>query len=126
MGISKLQVYKCEMCGNIVEVLTAGGGDMGCCNQPLRHLAENTTDAATEKHVPIVNKVDGGYEVIVGEVLHPMEEKHLIEWIELTTEDGIAYRRFLEPGAEPKARFETDANAVTVREYCNLHGLWKG
>ena len=125
MGIAKLQVYKCDQCGNMVEVISAGSGSMACCNTAMRHLTENTTDAATEKHVPVITKVEGGYEVVVGEVNHPMEEKHLIEWIELTDDNGVAYRKFLRPGDEPKARFETDAQNVTVREHCNLHGLWK-
>jgi superoxide reductase len=87
-------------------------------------LKANSVDAALEKHVPVIEKIDGGYRVKVGSVAHPMEEKHYIEWIELNA-DGIVYRQFLKPGDAPQATFLIDANAVTAREYCNLHGLWK-
>jgi len=120
----KLQVYKCEICGNIVEVVHGGVGQLVCCGRPMKQLIENTVDAAKEKHVPVVEKVDGGFKVKVGSVAHPMEEKHYIEWIELIAGDK-AYREFLEPGAEPEALFQVDADQVTVREYCNVHGLWK-
>ncbi|NNF98174.1 MAG: desulfoferrodoxin [Desulfobacteraceae bacterium] len=119
-----LQVYKCELCGNIVEVLTGGAGELVCCGQPMGLLTENTVDAAKEKHVPVLEKVDGGYKVSVGSVAHPMEEKHFIEWIELIA-DGKAYRQFLCPGEAPEAVFNVNAEKVTVREHCNLHGLWK-
>ena len=120
----KLQVYKCEICGNIVEVVHGGVGQLVCCGRPMKQLIENTVDAAKEKHVPVVEKVDGGFKVKVGSVAHPMEEKHYIEWIELIAGDK-AYREFLDPGAEPEALFQVDADQVTVREYCNVHGLWK-
>ena len=120
----KLQVYKCGVCGNIVEVVHASAGQLVCCGQPMNLMTENTTDAATEKHVPVVEKVDGGFKVTVGSVAHPMEEKHYIEWIELIA-DGKAYRQFLDPGSAPEANFTVDAAKVTAREYCNLHGLWK-
>jgi superoxide reductase len=121
----KLQVYKCNMCGNIVEVLHGGDGELVCCGKPMQLLKENTTDAAKEKHVPVIEKIDGGYKVKVGSVAHPMEEKHYIEWIELLA-DGKAYRQFLKPGDKPEAVFNVKANSVSAREYCNLHGLWKG
>ncbi len=120
-----LQVYKCELCGNIVEVLHGGEGELVCCGQPMMLMKENTVDAAKEKHVPVIEKVDGGYKVKVGSVAHPMEEKHFIEWVELIA-DGKAYREFLCPGQTPEAVFEIKATTVTAREYCNLHGLWKG
>jgi len=120
----KLQVYKCEICGNIVEVLHAGGGDLVCCGQPMKRTVENTVDAAKEKHVPVIEKVPGGFKVKVGSVAHPMEEKHYIEWIEIVA-DGKAYRQFLNPGQAPEATFMIEAAAITAREYCNLHGLWK-
>lgn len=120
----KMGVYKCEICGNIVEVLHAGGGDLVCCGQPMKLMVENTVDAAREKHVPVVEKVSGGYKVNVGSVAHPMEEKHYIEWIELIA-DGKAYRQFLNPGQAPEAFFAVEAANVSVREYCNIHGLWK-
>ena len=120
----KLQVYKCNMCGNIVEVLHGGDGELVCCGEPMVLLTENTTDAAKEKHVPVIEKIDGGYKVKIGSVPHPMEEKHYIEWIELLA-DGKAYRQFLKPGAAPEAVFNIKADTVSAREYCNLHGLWK-
>lgn len=120
----KLQVYKCELCGNIVEVLHAGGGELVCCGQPMRLMTENTVDAAKEKHVPVIEKIAGGFKVKVGAVPHPMEEKHYIEWIELLA-DGRAYRQFLMPGAAPEASFAIEATEVSARAYCNLHGLWR-
>jgi superoxide reductase len=121
----KLQVYKCERCGNIVEVLHGGVGTLVCCNEPMKLLEEQTADASTEKHVPVIEKVEGGYRVKVGSVPHPMEEEHCIEWIQLLT-DGGAYRQFLKAGDEPEAMFEVTADKVSAREFCNVHGLWKG
>lgn len=122
--IEKNQVYKCEKCGNIVEVLFAGGGDLVCCGEPMKLVVENTVDASKEKHVPVLEKVEGGWWVSVGSVAHPMEEKHYIQWIELMA-DGIVYRANLKPGDAPKAFFPVKADKVSAREYCNLHGLWK-
>ncbi|MCI0499105.1 MAG: desulfoferrodoxin [Planctomycetales bacterium] len=121
---AKLEVYKCMACGNIVEVLHGGDGELVCCGQPMKKMIENTVDAAKEKHVPVIEKVDGGYKVKVGAVTHPMEEKHYIEWIELLA-DGRAYRQFLTPGQAPEAVFLIKADKVSAREHCNLHGLWK-
>jgi len=121
----RLEVYKCDLCGNIVEVLHGGGGELVCCGQPMALLKENTVDAAKEKHVPVVEKIDGGFKVSVGSVAHPMEEKHYIEWIEVIA-DGKAYVQFLNPGDVPEAVFKIEAASVTAREFCNLHGLWKG
>ena len=120
----KLQVYKCDVCGNMVEVLHTGVGELVCCGQPMTLQTENTVDAAKEKHVPVIEKVAGGYEVKVGAAPHPMEEKHYIEWIELIVGDK-AYRQFLKPGDAPEAFFAVDATQVSAREYCNIHGLWK-
>jgi superoxide reductase len=120
----RLQVYKCEVCGNIVEMLHAGVGELVCCGAPMKNSVENTVDAAKEKHVPVIEKVAGGFKVKVGSVAHPMEEKHYIEWIELIA-DGKAYREFLQPGQAPEATFMIQADKVVAREYCNLHGLWK-
>ena len=125
MATENLQVYKCELCGNIVEVIHASSGQLVCCGQPMVLLTENTTDAATEKHVPVIEKVDGGVKVIVGSVAHPMENDHYIEWIELVV-DGKAYRQFLKPGQAPEAVFKVEGSDITAREYCNLHGHWKG
>jgi len=121
----KLQVYKCMACGNIVEVLHGGDGELVCCGQPMKNLIAKTADEGKEKHVPVIEKVDGGIKVKVGSVPHPMEEKHYIEWIEILA-DGKAYRQFLNPGGAPEAEFSVEANAVTAREHCSIHGLWKG
>ena len=120
----KLEIYKCEVCGNIVEVYHVGGGPLACCDQPMKLMAENTTDAATEKHVPVIEKIDGGYKVSVGSVAHPMTAEHYIQWVELITEFGVL-TAFLNPGDDPVAYFHTEAKEVTAREYCNLHGHWK-
>ena len=124
MAAQRLQIYKCEHCGNIVEVLHGGGGTLECCNYAMVLYEENTVDAATEKHVPVVEPVEGGFKVTVGSVAHPMLEEHFIEWIELVA-DGLAYRRFLNPGDAPEAFFCVKAKQVVAREYCNQHGLWK-
>ena len=121
----KLQIYKCNMCGNIVEVLHGGAGELVCCGEPMELLDEKTADATTEKHVPVIEKIENGYKVKVGSVPHPMKEEHLIEWIELLA-DGKAYRQFLKPGAAPEATFHIKGDSVTAREHCNIHGLWKG
>ena len=120
----RLEIYKCDTCGNIVEVIHGGPGDLVCCQLPMKLLVGNTTDAATEKHVPVIERTEDGVKVTVGEVPHPMEEKHYIEWIELMV-DGIAYRRFLKPGDAPEAVFCVEGDNLVAREYCNLHGLWK-
>ena len=121
----KLSIYKCNKCGNVVEVVHKGPGNLVCCGEDMVLLSENTTDAAQEKHVPVIEKIDDGYKVTVGSVAHPMEEKHYIEWIELLTDDGKAYRQFLKPGEKPVAIFKVDNTAVSAREHCNLHGVWK-
>ncbi len=121
----KQQIYKCSLCGNMVSVVHAAGGALVCCNQPMTLLIENTTDAAQEKHIPVIEKVDGGYKVSVGSVLHPMTEDHLIEWIEFTA-DGKTCCQFLAPDQTPEVIFKTDAQSVGARAYCSLHGLWKG
>jgi superoxide reductase len=121
----KLSIYKCNKCGNVVEVVHGGPGALSCCGEDMVLLSENTTDAAQEKHVPVIEKVDGGYKVSVGSVAHPMEDKHYIEWIELITASGKAYRQFLNPGEEPVAFFNVNDKKVTAREHCNLHGVWK-
>jgi superoxide reductase len=121
----KMEIYKCEICGNIIEMLHEGEGELVCCGAPMKVFRENTVDAAKEKHVPVIETIAGGYSVKVGSVAHPMEEKHYIEWIEIMTEDGRAYRQFLQPGKAPQATFKIDSGKITAREYCNLHGLWK-
>ncbi len=124
MATEKFQIYRCSVCGNIVEVLQPGAGELVCCNQPMNLLTENTTDAAVEKHVPVVEKVPGGVQVKVGSVAHPMTPEHFIQWIEVIA-DGKSYRQYLAPGEAPEAFFPVEAAQITVREYCNLHGLWK-
>lgn len=120
------QVYKCPICGNIVEVVHGGGGTLVCCNNPMVLLEENSVDAAAEKHVPVIEKTEEGVLVKIGEVEHPMIPEHHIEWIELMTKDKV-YRKYLSPGDKPQALFKIsdDDQIVTAREYCNLHGLWK-
>jgi len=118
------QIYKCEVCGNIVEVLHTGVGELVCCGEPMKLMVENTVDAAKEKHVPVIEKSGNKVTVKVGSVAHPMEEKHFIEFIEVMA-DGKVYRKFLKPGEAPEATFEVTAAKVSAREYCNLHGLWK-
>jgi len=120
----KLGIYKCEICGNIVEVLHEGDGELVCCGQPMKPMEEKTEDQGKEKHVPLIEKTKSGILVKVGSVPHPMEEKHYIEWIEVLA-DGKAYRKFLSPGAKPEAEFEIRSDKVAAREYCNIHGLWK-
>jgi superoxide reductase len=108
----------------MVEIIHEGAGELVCCDQPMKLMEENTTDAALEKHVPVIEKTEDGIKVKVGSVPHPMQEEHYIEWIELIA-DGRAYRQFLNPGEEPEAVFNVEAQSVTAREYCNIHGLWK-
>ncbi|MGI6358563.1 MAG: desulfoferrodoxin [Bacillota bacterium] len=118
------QVYKCNICGNMVEVVHAGQGELVCCGQPMELMVPQTADKTLEKHVPVIEKTDDGFMVTVGSTAHPMMEKHYIEWIELIA-DGKVYRQFLQPGQPPKAEFCIDAEKVSAREYCNLHGLWQ-
>lgn len=118
------QIYKCNICGNIVEVLHAGAGQLVCCGQPMELLIEKTEDVGKEKHVPVIEKTEKGVKVKVGSVPHPMEEKHYIEWIEIIA-DGVVYRKFLKPGDKPETEFEIEAENIEAREYCNIHGLWK-
>jgi superoxide reductase len=121
----KLQIYKCSICGNIVEVLHGGAGELVCCGKPMENLLAKTADEGKEKHIPVIEKTNGTIKVKIGSVPHPMEQKHHIEWIEIIA-DGRAYRQFLNPGDAPEAVFNIQADAVTAREHCNIHGLWKG
>ncbi len=120
----RLEVYKCEICGNIVEVIHTGEGELVCCGKPMKLQAEKAEDQGKEKHVPVIEKTKNGILVKVGSIPHPMEEKHFIEWIEVIA-DGRVCRRFLKPGEAPEAAFGTKAEKITVREYCSVHGLWK-
>lgn len=118
------QIYRCGICGNIIEVLHVGGGRLVCCARTMDLLMEKTTDEGMEKHVPVMEIAGGGIRVKVGAIPHPMEEGHYIRWIELIA-DGEVHRRFLKPGDAPEALFTVSAETVYAREYCNLHGLWK-
>jgi len=118
------QIYKCSLCGNIVEVVHASDGELVCCGQPMNLLTENTTDAAKEKHVPVIEKAGEKVTVKIGSVAHPMEAKHYIEFVELLA-DGKVYGKYLKPGEKPEATFQVAAAKLQAREYCNLHGLWK-
>ncbi len=120
----RLQVYKCDICGNIVEVLHSGQGELVCCGQPMVLQVENTVDAAVEKHVPVVEVQEDGILVKVGEVAHPMIDEHYIEWVQIMAGD-MSYRIFLKPGIAPEGKFTVPGEGITAREYCNLHGLWK-
>lgn len=121
----KMQVYKCEICGNIVEVLHGGKGQLVCCGQSMKLLEEQTADTSQEKHVPFIKRGEGKYIVRIGEnALHPMEEKHYIEWVEIVT-DSLVHRKFLKPGEKPEAIFEIpEGKEVFARALCNIHGLW--
>jgi len=122
----KLGIYKCSKCGNIAQVLHGEKPSIVCCGQDMDLLAENKVDAALEKHVPVIEKVDGGYLVKVGSIAHPMVDAHWIEWIELASCEGnYVQRMMLPPTSQPEATFKTDSNEVVARAYCNLHGLWK-
>lgn len=118
------QIYKCNLCGNIVDVVHAGDGTLVCCGQPMVQLKENSVDASKEKHVPVVTITENGVHISVGSVPHPMEEKHYIEFIELLA-DGKSCKKFLKPGEKPEADFGSKPARWTARAHCNLHGLWK-
>lgn len=120
----KLEIYKCEICGNIVEMLHTGKGQLVCCNKPMKLFEEKTEDTGKEKHVPVIEKTDRGVKIKTGSIPHPMEENHYIEWIEIVA-DGRSYTKFLNPGDKTEAEFEIKAEKIEVRAYCNVHGLWK-
>ena len=130
--VAKNQVYRCSVCGNIVEVLHVGGGELVCCGKPMELLTEKKEDVGMEKHVPIIEKLDGKIKVKVGSIPHPMEEKHFIEWIEILVDDR-SYKKFLKPNDLPEAEFtveglvpsEVEGDNIVAREHCTIHGLWK-
>ena len=119
----KAQIYKCDVCENIIEVVHTGADALVCCGQPMKLLQEKTAEEGNEKHLPVIDKTDGKIIVKVGNIPHPMEEKHYIEWIEVITDDGT-YRKFLNPGTSPEVEFSLNGNIKEVRSYCNIHGLW--
>lgn len=119
-------LYKCSVCGNVVEIAHVGGGELVCCSKPMQLMVANTQEASTEKHIPVIEKTEKGYLVKVGSVVHPMEEKHYIEFIEVFSQDGKIGRKYLKPGDKPEAEFlSTGVEIVKARIYCNLHGLWE-
>jgi len=120
------EIYKCEICGNIVEVLHTGQGVLVCCGEEMKLMEEKTEDSSKEKHVPYIEETDNGIIVKIGQNQdHPMEEKHYIEWIQVITKDGRSYRKFLKQGDKPQAEFLVAKKDIISREYCNIHGLWK-
>jgi len=119
------EIYKCEICGNIVEIIHTGGGSLVCCNEEMTLLEEKNEDSSVEKHVPYIQKTMSGILVKIGQNQdHPMIDEHYIEWIQVIADD-VAYRKFLKPGDKPEAEFAIEADNVSAREYCNVHGLWK-
>jgi len=120
----RYQIFKCEKCGSMAEAMNDADCDPACCGQPMKLLVENTSDAAKEKHVPVMERTADGFKVTVGSVIHPMEAEHYIEWIELLA-DGVSYKHYLKPGERPEAFFALKAATVSAREHCNKHGLWK-
>lgn len=121
----RFELYKCSVCGNIVFVMHGGRGQLVCCNKPMELQVANTVDASLEKHVPVIEKKEGGYLIKVGSVPHPMTEEHYIVWIEVHTDDERVYIKFLKPGEAPEAYFELKADKITAKEWCNLHGYWE-
>ena len=120
----QLQIYKCSACGNIVEVIRGGAGQLLCCGRRMENLVAKSSDQGREKHVPVIEKANGGIRVRIGSVPHPMEDDHFIEWVEVLV-DGKSYRQFLNPGQAPEAVFAVEGTSVAVREHCNKHGLWE-
>lgn len=118
------KIYKCSICGNIIELLHDGGKEIICCGKPMEILAEKNNNEGMEKHIPVVERTETGTRVKIGSIEHPMEENHYIEWIEINF-DGKSGKKFLHPGEKPEAEFEARPENFTVRCYCNVHGLWK-
>ena len=126
------QIYKCEICGNIIEILHTGAGELVCCGQPMGLINEKTKDEGQEKHVPVIEELPpnvcrgkDGAKIRMGEVEHPMDEDHYIEWIEIIADDDKRGKRFLKPGDKPESKFYTRKKILGARAYCNIHGLWK-
>lgn len=120
------KIYRCEECGDMIEAIKEGCGEYSCHGEPMKLLEEQTADYKLEKHVPMIEHIEGGFKVIVGSTPHPMVEDHYIEWIEVSDDAGRVYRKHLAPGDAPEAAFHVDADKVVAREHCNVHGLWKG
>jgi superoxide reductase len=123
----KNEIYRCNICGNMVEVLHSGTENLDCCKNPMELLEEKEEGMGAEKHVPVIQESAEGVKVLVGSIPHPMEEKHCIEWVEIVA-DGKVYRKALKPGDAPEAEFKVkpeDISQLAVREYCSIHGLWR-
>lgn len=118
------EIYRCNICGNIVEVINVGGGQLVCCGKPMKKLIANTVDADTEKHMPIIEKTNNGFLIKIGSAPHPMQKEHYIQWISLIA-DNKSYRKFLKPNDKPEAEFCLIADKVNAHAYCNIHGLWE-
>jgi superoxide reductase len=121
----KSEIYKCSVCGNIIEILHEGAGTLTCCEKEMIKMEEKTSEEGNEKHKPILEKNDEGVAVKVSSIPHPMEDSHFIEWVEITTNKGTS-KKFLKPGEKPEEKFPVGEEVIKVRSYCNLHGLWKG
>jgi len=120
------EIYKCNICGNIVEVLFVGGGELVCCGQPMEKLSEKVSDEGQEKHLPVINEIKTGVKVFIGSIPHPMEKEHYIMWIEVWCKNGSIARKYLKAGDAPEAEFNHQKSEILfVREVCNVHGLWK-
>lgn len=120
------QVYRCNICGNMVEVLHLGTGKLVCCGNRMQLLEEKREGLGPQKHIPVIEQIDNGVKIKIGETEHPMEENHCVEWVELVTDDAV-YRKVFKPGEKPEAEFNidlADINSVSAREYCSIHGLW--
>jgi len=122
--VQRNQIYRCNVCGNIVEVLHVGGGQLVCCGKPMELLIEKKEDVGMEKHVPVIEKANGKIKVKIGSIPHPMKEKHFIEWIEILVDD-VSYKKFLKPGDLPEVEFVVEGENISAREYCTVHSLWK-
>ena len=118
------QIYKCNICGNIVEVVHNGVGQLVCCGKPMEKMEAKTEDQGKEKHLPIIKKDKKEYQIKVGEIPHPMEKDHYIEWIEIAGEQGSC-KKFLKAEDSPEAKFAADELKIKARIFCNIHGLWK-
>ncbi|MDR0439066.1 MAG: desulfoferrodoxin FeS4 iron-binding domain-containing protein [Methanocalculaceae archaeon] len=118
------EIYKCNICNNTIWIISKGAGELSCCGETMHKQMENATDAAQEKHIPIVTKIDSGYKISVGSIAHPMETEHYITWIALMTDDGVVHEKFFSPGEKPEIIIKTTAKAIKTCEYCNKHGLW--
>jgi len=120
------QIYKCELCGNITEVLHTGAGELVCCGVSMTLLEEKTTKEGNEKHLPVIELIEsGGIKIKIGETSHPMEESHYIEWVEIKTKDGKIGKKFLSPNDSTEMELHTKESIIEIRAFCNVHGLWK-